>query len=74
MSSNPILDEIYAAREKLLADVGGDLHAYIEGARTRALASGRQIATQTQPAIEFSPAGNPTVDSSRETTPIPTNP
>ena len=45
---NPILEEIYSAREKLLADYEGDVHAYIEGARHRALASGRPIATPTQ--------------------------
>lgn len=42
---NPILEEIYAAREKLLADFKGDVRAYIEDARQRALASGRPIAT-----------------------------
>ena len=45
---NPILEEIYAAREKLIADHEGDVHAYIEDARQRALASGRPIATPTQ--------------------------
>ena len=48
MSRNPILEEIYAAREKLLADCGGDLHAYIQSARERALASGRPIAAPKQ--------------------------
>ncbi len=43
MTSNPILDEIHATREKLLAEHGGDLHAYVEAARKRALASGRPI-------------------------------
>ena len=43
MTSNPILDEIHAAREKLLADHNGDLHAYVEAARKRALESGRLI-------------------------------
>jgi hypothetical protein len=44
MTSNPILDEIYAARENLLAEYNGDLHAYVEAARKRALSSGRPIA------------------------------
>lgn len=44
MAGNPILDEIHAAREKLLADCNWDLHAYILGARERALASGHPIA------------------------------
>ena len=42
---NPILEEIYSAREKLLADFEGDVHAYIQDARQRALASGRPIVT-----------------------------
>ena len=44
MSLNPILEEIYAAREQLLAEAGGDLHRYVQEARARALASGRLIA------------------------------
>ena len=48
MSDNPILEEIYAARDKLLADCHGDVHAYVEEARLRALASGRPIAIPKQ--------------------------
>jgi hypothetical protein len=48
MSNNPILDELHATRAKLLAEVGGDLHRYVEEARERALASGRPIAEPTQ--------------------------
>ena len=44
MARNPILDEIYAARDALLADYKGDVHAYVQDARRRALASGRPIA------------------------------
>ena len=40
MPDNPILEEIYAAREKLLADAGGDVHRYLEGVRKREQASG----------------------------------
>lgn len=43
ITSNPILDEIHATRERLLAEHGGDLHAYVEAARKRAIASGRPI-------------------------------
>ena len=43
MTTNPILDEIHAIREELLADHNGDLHAYVEAARKRALESGRRI-------------------------------
>jgi hypothetical protein len=48
MPTNPILEEIYAARDQLLAECHGDVHAYIEEARKRALASGRPIATPKQ--------------------------
>jgi hypothetical protein len=48
MPTNPILEEIYAARDQLLADCDGDVHAYVEEARKRALASGRPIATPKQ--------------------------
>jgi hypothetical protein len=44
VARNEILDEIYAARETLLAQHGGDVHAYVESARKRALASGRLLA------------------------------
>ena len=40
MPDNPILEEIYAAREKLLADADGDVHRYLEGVRKREQASG----------------------------------
>ena len=36
MSRNPILDELHAARQKLLEDAGNDLHRYVEGARQSA--------------------------------------
>jgi len=48
MPHNPILEEVYAARAKLLAEYNGDVHSYIEAARERALASGRPIAEPKQ--------------------------
>lgn len=48
MAHNPILEEIYAVREELLADYKGDIHAYVEDARQRAIASGSLIATPKQ--------------------------
>jgi len=48
MTTNPILDEIHAIREKLLADHKGDVHAYIQAARKRALESGRRIVQPKQ--------------------------
>jgi hypothetical protein len=41
MTRNPILEKLYAAREKLLADAGGNVHKYLEGVRKREAASGR---------------------------------
>lgn len=48
MSNNPILDELYAIREKLQADAGDDLHRIVTEARQRALASGRVLIEQIQ--------------------------
>lgn len=48
MARDKILDEIYAVREALLAQHGGDLHAYIQAARQRANESGRATATRKQ--------------------------
>lgn len=49
---NPILEEIYAARDKLLADAGGDVHKYLEGVRAREAASGRLLTPQQQRTIQ----------------------
>jgi len=51
MKRNLILEEIYAARDKLLADYNGDVHASVLAARERALASGRPIAHPNQRTI-----------------------
>ena len=51
MTNNPILDELHAARAKLLADAGGNLHKYLEGVRRREAASGRLL-----PQSEMRPA------------------
>lgn len=51
MSTNSILDELHATREKLLAEAGGDLHRYVTEAKQRAMASGRPIAAPTQRTI-----------------------
>lgn len=48
MTSNPILDEIHATRQQLLAEHNGDLHSYVEAARKRALDSGRPIVQPKQ--------------------------
>ena len=43
MTRNEILEEIYAAREALLAEHGGDVHAYVKAARKRALNPDAQL-------------------------------
>lgn len=43
MTQNPILDELHAIRERLLADAGGDLHRLLAGVREREAASGRLL-------------------------------
>jgi len=48
MARNKILDELHAARTKLLEDAGGDLKRYIREADERLKASGRPIAKQTK--------------------------
>jgi hypothetical protein len=59
MTHNPILEEIYAAREKLLADCNGDFHAYVESARQRALSSGKRIVTPKDYTAPSTPAAQP---------------
>lgn len=62
MTSNPILEEIYAAREKLLTDAGGDVHKYLEGVRRREAASGRLLPPNprsTSRASEAARSGDP---------------
>ena len=55
MTHNPILEELYAAREKLLADVDGDIHKYLEGVRERQAASGRLLPPTPPQANECPP-------------------
>ncbi len=43
MTKNPILDELHAAREKLLADAGGDLDQLVAGIREREARSGHKV-------------------------------
>jgi len=43
MTKNPILDELHAAREKLLTDAGGDLDRLVAGIREREARSGHKV-------------------------------
>lgn len=51
MTRNTILDELHAARRKLLADYNGDTAAYLRDAQARLEASGRPIAQRKQRTI-----------------------
>ena len=51
MTRNAILDELHAARRKLLADCNGDTAAYLRAAQARLEASGRPIAHRKQRTI-----------------------
>ena len=54
MPTNPILQELYAARAEIIAQYDNDLGAYIESANERLLASGRPIADITPRTIQRS--------------------
>ena len=41
MTHNPILDELYTIRERLLAAAGGNFQEFLAGLREREAASGR---------------------------------
>jgi len=56
MTHNPILDELYEIRAKLLADADGDVHKYLEGVRKRERESGRLLKSQTRTASGTEPA------------------
>lgn len=44
MTPNPILEELHAARQQILAEYNGDTAAYLRDAQARLEASGRPIA------------------------------
>jgi len=58
MTRNAILDELHAARRKLLADYHGDTAAYLRDAQARLEASGRPIAHRKQRTIRCTGAAN----------------
>ena len=51
MTRNAILDELHAARRKILAQYNGDTAAYLRDAQARLEASGRPIAHRKQRTI-----------------------
>ncbi len=68
MSHNSILDELHAARRKLLDDYNGDTAAYLRDAQARLEASGRPIAQRAQRTIRITGAetqGNITMENQK---------
>lgn len=51
MARNVILDELHAARRKILEDHNGDTSAYLKEAQARLEASGRPISNRKQRTI-----------------------
>jgi hypothetical protein len=56
MTRNAILDELHAARRKILAKYKGDTAAYLRDAQARLEASGRPIAHRKQRTIRCTEA------------------
>lgn len=48
MTRNPILDELHAARRKILADYNGDTAAYLRDAQARLEASDRSLTANSE--------------------------
>ena len=48
MDHNPILEELYSIRERLLSEAGGDLAEFLAGVREREAASGRLLESEGQ--------------------------
>ena len=65
MNPNPILEELYAIREKLLADSGGDFQKYLSGVRSREAASGRLLHRNEEATMETSRGSEEEKESSR---------
>jgi hypothetical protein len=65
MTRNSILDELHAARRKILAQYNGDAAAYLRDAQARLEASGRPIAHRKQRTIRCTGAAK-SCESARE--------
>ena len=48
MWTDPVVDEIHQIRQKMLAEVGGDIHAFMAKIRAEQAASGRVIIESTR--------------------------
>lgn len=61
MTRNTILEELHAARHKILADCNGDTAAYLRDAQSRLEASGRPVWQGKQRTIRCNRAAKPGV-------------
>ena len=52
MTTNPILEELYAARDQIMVEYGNDLGAYLRDAAERTKTSGHPIARIKQRTIQ----------------------
>lgn len=59
MATNPILEEIYAARTQIMAEYGNDLGAYLRDAAERTKASGHPTARIKQRSVRCTGAAKP---------------
>ena len=48
MWTDPVVDEIHQIRQKMLAEVGGDIHAFMAKIRAEQAASGRVVIESTR--------------------------
>ena len=48
MWTDPVVDEIHQIRQKMLAEVGGDVHAFMAKIRAEQAASGRVVIKSTR--------------------------
>ena len=58
MWTDPVVDEIHQIRQKMLAEVGGDIHAFMAKIRAEQAASGRVVIESTR--LPKLPAKKPT--------------
>jgi hypothetical protein len=49
MWTDPVVDEIHQIRQKMLAEVGGDIHAFMAKIRVEQAASDRVVLASTRP-------------------------
>jgi hypothetical protein len=56
MATNPILDELYGIRSKILADHGDDLNGYLQAEFERLKTEGHPIAKIKQRTIRYTEA------------------